>query len=86
MEFQEAETKEEKEGEFGDYLFALINYARLKGINPDDALELTNHKFLRRFKSIEALAEERGKGLQEMSLDEMDALWDQVKIQEKLQR
>lgn len=86
LEFQEAETKEEKEGEFGDYLFALINYARLKGINPDDALELTNHKFLRRFKSIEALAEERGKGLQEMSLDEMDALWDQVKIQEKLQR
>ena len=83
LEFQEAETHEEKEGEFGDYLFALINYARLKGINPDDALELTNHKFLRRFKAIESMAEAQCKGLQEMSLEEMDSLWDQVKSQEK---
>ena len=64
-------------------MFALINYARLKGINPDDALELTNNKFLRRFKAIEAMAEAQGKGLQEMSLEEMDSLWDQVKSQEK---
>lgn len=83
-EFQEAETKEDREGEFGDYLFALINYARLKGINPDDALELTNHKFLRRFKAIEAMAEVQGKGLQEMTLEQMDSLWNQVKLGEKI--
>lgn len=83
-EFQEAETKEDREGEFGDYLFALINYARLKGINPDDALELTNHKFLRRFKAIEAMAEAQGKGLQEMTLEQMDSLWNQVKLGEKI--
>lgn len=83
QEFEEANTMADKEAEFGDYLFALVNYARLSGINPDDALELTNHKFIRRFKAIEAMAEEKGKGLQEMSLQEMDALWDAVKIQEK---
>lgn len=84
-EFQEATTQEERTAEFGDYLFALVNFARLSGVNPDDALELTNQKFLRRFKSIEALAEEHGKGLHEMTLEEMDALWDQVKIQERTQ-
>jgi XTP/dITP diphosphohydrolase len=84
-EFQEATTQEERTAEFGDYLFALVNFARLSGVNPDDALELTNQKFLRRFKSIEALAEERGKGLHEMTLEEMDILWDQVKIQERKQ-
>lgn len=84
-EFQEAATQEERTAEFGDYLFALVNFARLSGVNPDDALEITNQKFLRRFKSIEALAEEHGKGLHEMTLEEMDALWDQVKIQERTQ-
>jgi XTP/dITP diphosphohydrolase len=82
-EYEEATESEEKTAEFGDYLFALINYARLKGINPDDALEMTNQKFLRRFKAIEAIAEGQGKGLQEMSLQEMDALWDEVKMGEK---
>ena len=84
-EFQEAATQEERTAEFGDYLFALVNFARLSGVNPDDALEITNQKFLRRFKSIEALAEERGKGLHKMTLEEMDVLWDQVKIQERTQ-
>ena len=84
-EYEEATESEEKTAEFGDYLFALINYARLKGINPDDALEMTNQKFLRRFKAIEAIAEGKGKGLQEMSLQEMDAMWDQIKIQERTQ-
>lgn len=82
-EYVSAETDEQKTQEFGDYLFALINYARLSGINPDDALEYTNHKFLRRFKAIEALAEEAGKGLSDMTLEEMDGLWDVVKAQEK---
>lgn len=83
QEYQEAETKADKEAEFGDYLFALINYARLSGINPDDALELTNHKFIRRFKAIEAIAEGKGLSLNELTLEQMDAMWDEVKLKEK---
>ncbi|MFM8996428.1 MAG: nucleoside triphosphate pyrophosphohydrolase [Bacteroidota bacterium] len=82
-EFEEAESNKEKTAEFGDYLFALVNYARLSGIHPDDALELTNQKFLRRFKAIEAMAEAQRKGLQEMNLQEMDALWDKIKLEER---
>jgi len=83
LEFQEAETKAEKEAEFGDYLFALINFARLSGINPDDALELTNHKFIRRFKSIESIAEAKGLSLNDLTLEQMDAMWDEVKRAER---
>ena len=85
QEFQEAENQAEKEAEFGDYLFALINYARLSGINPDDALELTNHKFIRRFKAIENLAETKGMSLNDMTLEQMDMMWDEVKLQERSQ-
>jgi XTP/dITP diphosphohydrolase len=84
-EFQEANNKAEKEAEFGDYLFALINFARLSGINPDDALELTNHKFIRRFKAIEGIAESRGLSLNDLSLEQMDEMWDDVKRMERLQ-
>jgi len=83
LEFQEAETKAEKEAEFGDYLFALINFARLSGINPDDALELTNLKFIRRFKSIESIAEAKGLALNDLTLEQMDAMWDEVKRAER---
>jgi XTP/dITP diphosphohydrolase len=83
LEFQEAESKAEKEAEFGDYLFALINFARLSGINPDDALELTNHKFIRRFKSIESIAEAKGLSLNDLTLEQMDAMWDEVKRAER---
>ena len=83
QEFQEAENPSDKEAEFGDYLFALINYARLSGINPDDALELTNHKFIRRFKAIENLAEAKGMSLNDMTLAQMDLMWDEVKLQER---
>lgn len=83
LEFQEAETKAEKEAEFGDYLFALINFARLSGINPDDALELTNLKFIRRFKSIESIAEAKGLALNDLTLEQMDAMWDEVKRVER---
>ena len=83
QEFQEAENQADKEAEFGDYLFALINYARLSGINPDDALELTNHKFIRRFKAIENLAETKGMSLNDMTLEQMDMMWDEVKLQER---
>ena len=68
--------------EFGDVLFALVNAARLYKIRPDNALEMTNLKFIRRFNYIEQKAAEQGKALQDMSLPEMDALWNEAKQQE----
>jgi XTP/dITP diphosphohydrolase len=70
---------EKKEAEFGDFLFSIINAARLYNINPDNALELTNRKFIRRFNYLEAQAVEKGRSLKEMSLAEMDAFWDEAK-------
>jgi len=78
-EFKAAKNKDEEEEEFGDYLFALINYARLKGINPDTALERCNLKFKSRFQSMEAQAETMNKGLKDMSLEEMELLWQVAK-------
>lgn len=78
-EFKAATNKDEEEEEFGDYLFSLINYARLKGINPDTALERCNVKFKTRFQSMEAQAEDLNKGLNDMSLDEMEVLWQNAK-------
>ncbi|MBO5619516.1 MAG: nucleoside triphosphate pyrophosphohydrolase [Paludibacteraceae bacterium] len=69
--------------EFGDLLFSLINAARLYKIRPDNALEQTNLKFMRRFNYVEQKAREQGRALQDMSLAEMDALWDEAKQQEK---
>ena len=68
-----------KTAEFGDLLFALINVARLYKIKPDNALEQTNLKFIRRFNYVEAKAKEQGKELQEMTLAEMDELWNEAK-------
>ena len=65
--------------EFGDILFALINAARLYKIRPDNALEQTNLKFIRRFNYIEAKAKEQGRELKDMTLAEMDALWNEAK-------
>lgn len=74
-EFQ-AETDESKrEQEFGDVLFSLVNYARFTGINPEDALERTNKKFLSRFIRIEELANKDGKNIADLSLEEQDKLW-----------
>jgi XTP/dITP diphosphohydrolase len=70
---------EKLEGEFGDLIFSLINYARYIGINPEDALERTNKKFRKRFQFIEARALENGRQLQDMTLDEMDVYWEQAK-------
>jgi len=67
------------EDEFGDILFALINYARFVNINPEDALEKTNRKFIKRFNYIEQKAKEQGKPLSEMTLEEMELLWQQAK-------
>jgi XTP/dITP diphosphohydrolase len=65
--------------EFGDLMFALINAARLYKIKPDNALDQTNLKFMRRFNYIEQRAKEQGKELKEMSLEEMDELWNEAK-------
>jgi len=76
----EAELASEKmEDEFGDVLFSLINYARFVNINPEDALEKTNRKFLKRFRYLEKEAKNDGKSLSEMSLDEMDLYWEKAK-------
>ncbi len=65
--------------EFGDVLFALINYARFLGINPETALEKTNKKFIKRFQYLEEKAKKEGKDLKNMSLDEMEAYWNEAK-------
>lgn len=70
---------EKAEEEFGDILFALVNYARFLNINPDDALEKTNHKFIKRFKMIEEKAIEMNKDIDKMSLDEMNEIWEKSK-------
>jgi XTP/dITP diphosphohydrolase len=67
------------EGEFGDLLFSLVNYARFIDINPETALERTNKKFIKRFSYIEQKARENGQTLQEMSLAEMDVYWEEAK-------
>ena len=70
---------EPSEAELGDILFALINAARLYKLRPDNALEQTNLKFIRRFNYVEAKAKEQGKELKDMSLAEMDELWNEAK-------
>ncbi len=79
------EDKQHSEEELGDFLFSVINAARLYKLNPDNALEKTNQKFIRRFNYIEQHSIKQGKPLTEMSLDEMDALWNEAKKQEKSQ-
>ena len=68
-----------QEDEFGDLLFSLVNYARFAGINPEDALERTNKKFMRRFNYLERRVQEEGKRLGDMTLDEMDQYWEEAK-------
>jgi XTP/dITP diphosphohydrolase len=70
---------EKMEGEFGDVLFSLINYARFLNINPEDALERTNKKFIKRFMYLESKASELGKPLADMTLAEMDVFWNEAK-------
>jgi len=73
---------EKIENEFGDVLFALINYARFIGVNPEDALEKTNQKFSKRFMYLENKANEIGRKLKDMSLSEMDVFWEEAKKNE----
>ena len=74
--------KERAEKEFGDFLFSLVNAGRLYGLNPDTALEETNKKFIKRFNYIEEHSLKIGKPLKEMTLGEMDALWNEAKMNE----
>ena len=70
------------EDEFGDLLFALVNYARFIGVNPEDALERTNKKFIRRFQYLEQQAATSGRALKDMTLAEMDVYWEEAKKNE----
>ena len=91
-ELDELETelnKEDKENstkELGDFLFSVINAARLYKLNPDNALEMTNRKFIDRFNYIEAHSIKMGKPLKDMTLGEMDALWEEAKEIEKMRK
>lgn len=76
------EDKENSTKELGDFLFSVINAARLYHLNPDNALEMTNQKFMRRFNYVEEKAKEKDKPLKEMTLREMDELWNEAKKQE----
>jgi len=78
-EVEGGNSKVRVEDEFGDLLFALTNYARYLDINPDDALERTNRKFIRRFQFIETESSKEGKSMPNMSLEEMDAYWNKAK-------
>ncbi len=75
----EAGDQDKIEAEFGDVLFSMINYARFLNINPEDALERTNKKFIKRFMYLESKAGELGKPLSDMTLAEMDVFWEEAK-------
>jgi XTP/dITP diphosphohydrolase len=79
-EAEESGDQEKIEQEFGDLLFSLVNYARFINIDPELALERTNLKFKNRFMQMETIALQRNKPLQQLSLAEMDAIWNEVKI------
>jgi XTP/dITP diphosphohydrolase len=84
-ELEELEVEVQKgdndaiESEFGDVLFSLVNYAKHLGVNPENALERTNKKFIKRFQYLEQKAKEIGKDLQDMTLSEMDVFWNEAK-------
>lgn len=80
--YEESQTNPNKakmESEFGDLMFSLVNYARFVGINPEDALESTNKKFIKRFTYLETQSAKDGKNLGKMTLEEMDVYWNEAK-------
>ena len=85
VEFHAETDLDKKEQELGDVFFSLINYARISGINPDSALERTNLKFINRFQKMENLALEKNLKLENLSLQEMDLLWEEAKKEIKPQ-
>jgi MazG family protein len=74
-------SADKTEDEFGDLLFSLVNYARFLQLDPENALERTNKKFIHRFTQMETIALQEGKNLNDMSLEEMDAIWNTIKQQ-----
>jgi len=78
-EVESGAAHEKIEAELGDVLFSVINYARFIGVNPEDALERTNKKFIKRFQYLESQAREKGLKLSDMTLDEMDVYWNEAK-------
>jgi XTP/dITP diphosphohydrolase len=84
QEYKETTNQETATQEFGDLLFALVNYARFRDINPDDALEQTNKKFKKRFEYIEQQAKTKGTHMKDMTLEEMDAIWNEAKKSDNL--
>ncbi|CAM4170852.1 nucleoside triphosphate pyrophosphohydrolase [Zobellia nedashkovskayae] len=78
-----AQDQDKMEAEFGDVMFAMVNYARFLNISPENALERTNKKFIGRFQFLEAKAKGIGKELKEMTLGEMDIFWEEAKLAEK---
>ena len=74
------ENKDKIEAEFGDVMFSMINYARFLGINPENALERTNKKFITRFQYLEGKAKGQNKALKDMTLAEMDVFWNEAKL------
>jgi len=79
QEFLEETDPQKAESEFGDLIFSLVNYARFVGINPENALEQTNKKFIYRFNYLESQSAKDGKKLSDMSLEEMDKYWNEAK-------
>jgi MazG family protein len=77
------EDKDKTEAEFGDLLFAVVNAARLYGVDPEAALERTNLKFIKRFNYLESQTMQKGKSLHDMSLDEMNVIWEEAKKEER---
>jgi len=84
VEAEQKNNHEKTEAEFGDLLFSLINYARFLNINPEDALERTNKKFIKRFQYLESESKKDGKSMADMSLAEMDVYWERAKKGENL--
>lgn len=79
LDTENGTDREKVESEFGDLIFSLVNYARFIDINPEDALERTNKKFIKRFQYLEQKAKEAGKSLKDMTLGEMDVYWNEAK-------
>lgn len=75
----EVQDQDKIESEFGDVLFSMINYARFLKVNPEDSLERTNKKFIKRFQYLESKAKENNKSLEDMTLAEMDIFWEEAK-------
>ncbi|MCA0267602.1 MAG: nucleoside triphosphate pyrophosphohydrolase [Bacteroidetes bacterium] len=85
-EYRAAATEQQRQAELGDVLFALVNHARLSGLDAEAALQATNDRFARRFGHVEARLEGQGRSPKDATLDEMDALWDEAKAEEKAGR